>query len=198
MKNLLIGLLGLIVMGMGCDYVKPTEFEELDGEVSQIEETTSELESEISQLEEQIGILEAKIDSIGIETDKYTELNTDVHTETGGYWEVLDGRVNTSRKWRLFSFKEVEGEIEIQGGYTITWINNTTKKVKIEATRLVFEDDNGIQVTDYYLSGAIDVTLEPGETRDRDGDFLITVGNVRVANSISRMGIYASFTEQFL
>ena len=149
----------------------------------------SPTKSEHEALEDRVAVLEEVFLSNVV-------LNTEAHVvAVGGNWAVFGGTITPSYSWRFT--ERVDGIVH--GGYTIDWTNNTNSDITVTMSRLVFEDSNGIQIAeDDYLSSTFnfdEFTLDAGQSRERQGNFSFSA-TVPAANEISRMTIWAGFTER--
>lgn len=86
-----------------------------------------------------------------------------------------------------------ETGLKVTGGYTILLTNETTADLEAEVSRLVFEDTSGIQIAEHFISDRF--PLEAGKALTRQGNFEIEVASIKVANSVTHMTVWASFTE---
>ncbi|MBT4499213.1 MAG: hypothetical protein HOC74_15910 [Gemmatimonadetes bacterium] len=129
-----------------------------------------------------------------LDSETNVELNSQVHIEEESYWEVLGGRVYAERQWQFSSYAEIDGALEITGQYVIAFRNETDKRIKVSAMRLVFENDEGSQVAERRLWGE-EVILGVGRRREHDGKFIFFIDDLATANSIHHMIIEASFVE---
>ncbi len=132
------------------------------------------------------------------------KLNTQIHEEKDGEWVVENGTVACEKiVWRFISHRELVGDtaekrresgmVGVMGTYKFTLENKSKKEIKVKY-HLYFFDKNDLEICYYPQYGRV-VTLSPDESREISNTFEVTVGNVRVANSIVIMNPSASFTE---
>lgn len=128
--------------------------------------------------------------SDGISTPKVS-LNTTSHEHLDVSWS--DTPITADVRWRFISSEERQSGIYITGAWDITLRNPSSLPYVVTLTRLVFEDASGFQIAEYAPVSRIDtVTLSAGETRQRQGNFYFSVATVEVANTVTRMGVWAS------
>lgn len=128
--------------------------------------------------------------SDGISTPKVS-LNTTSHEHLGVSWS--NSPITADVRWRFISSEERQSGIYTTGAWDITLRNPSSLPYVVNLTRLVFEDASGFQIAEYDpVSGIDTVTLRAGETRQRQGNFYFSVATVEVANTVTRMGVWAS------
>ena len=119
MKNKNQSILSIVfslIAASGCgDYVTKPDFESAD----------ASRQAEIVALQARIDTLEAVFVSDVI-------LNTESRTESGK-WPKFDGTIDLDATWRFLE----AGSTRVNGGYTITWTNNTNSDITVNY-RLVF------------------------------------------------------------
>lgn len=125
-------------------------------------------------------------------TSPKQSLDTSVRESTGSTWAGTEG-VTADKKWRNLSYDEATQRLLIAWEFTIH--NSRTSTVNVSVSRLIFEDAAGLQITErqFYL-GEQDFSVAAGGSRTRDGNTTRDVPSLSIANEISRLGIWASFT----
>ena len=188
-------LFASMLVGIGCDYATPTDVDRLEARIDSLSNAVDETNGRASENSTEISRLEGRINLLEREKEA-SQLRTQLHTETGGTWEVLDGTVTIEEiSWRFISERELIGAVVVTGTYKMTWINDTSKRLRINY-EIRFSDRHYLQIARYVPSSYdVELTLPSNQSREETGNFEITVGNTGVANSITRMIVAASFEE---
>lgn len=119
-------------------------------------------------------------------------LNTLPHSASGTSWD--NSPISGDTEWRFVSHKNLSGDIEVTGAWSLTLKNPSSTDYQVTIGRLVFEDTQGFQIAEYApILGVETVTVEAGKDNLRKGNFTITLASISLANSITRMGVWASF-----
>jgi len=120
-------------------------------------------------------------------------LNTESHNYEGGFWPD-SGIIITEGSWRFISAEENdEGGLDVRGAYKVNWANNNTVARTIDYW-LFFLDAEGFQIAEYPVIFSERTLVDPNSAREVSGNFIITVANVSVANSITSISVTASFS----
>ena len=126
----------------------------------------------------------------GISSPKVS-LNTTSHERLGISWQ--GSPITADTRWRFISSEETQSGVFITGAWDITLRNPSSLPYVVTITRLAFEDASGFQIAEYApVSGIETVTLSSGESNLRQGNFYISVATVEVANTVTKMNVWAS------
>jgi hypothetical protein len=117
------------------------------------------------------------------------------HESSGKSWP--NSPVTADVSWRFISYVAKSSGVDVTGAWSVSWTNPSTSRYEASIGRLVFEDKEGFQLGEFNPILDVDkTTIEPSETRQRKGNFTVSLSSLSVANSVTRMGVWASFTEK--
>ena len=118
-------------------------------------------------------------------------LNTASHEKLDVSWESSPVRADI--RWRFISSQEMQTGVSITGSWNITLRNPSASTYVVNIGRLSFTDVSGFQIAEYApVSGVETVTIAPGQTNPRQGNFYISVATVELANTVTDMNVWAS------
>ena len=124
-------------------------------------------------------------------TEPDVELNTAPRTEADLTWSG-EGFIFKAVSWRFLSYEEnADGSITITGAYNLDFKNNGDR-ARTVSWDLHFMDAGGFQITVY--SPWSNKTVPAFSSRGYSGNFEIEVPSVDMANSITKMEIWAAFS----
>ena len=127
-----------------------------------------------------------------LDTAPHTHDNTfRIQEWDGDNWVNSGQNVSLKTVWRFISFVEVDGGVNISGGYTITVTNPTSKIVELGIHELKFYDLVGITIAEYDLRND-EFTIDPFGERTRTGTFNISLASLEVTELITRMGMFGT------
>ena len=122
-----------------------------------------------------------------------SELNTSPHLVSSGFWG--DGEIEADDTWRFISYSESESGIIVIVSWNITLRNMSSSKYRVLIKRFTFEDKDGFQIFESYNErGFVNITLDADESRNLQGNLNLDLQSLEVANSITKMGIWASIS----
>lgn len=128
--------------------------------------------------------------------DKPTEppapiLDTEANESLNNEWVGLD--ITSDEKWKLLSVSE-EGLLVSWG---LEFENSSDKAVRVRITNLIFEDKDGFELANYEFppSNEQDYRINPSSSGGGQGTFVLKIYDVDTANSITRMVVWASFSQ---
>ena len=128
-----------------------------------------------------------------VDPDPAPVLNTEAHERSDVPWQ--DSPVQADHRWRFLSSTKTGQGFQIKGAWEITLRNTSEDAVWVaNVSRLSFHDINGFQVADYNPKVSRRY-LAAGETLPLSGNFQFEIATIELANSITRMGVWASFRE---
>jgi len=124
-----------------------------------------------------------------------TALDTTPHSIVNMYWS--SGHISADINWRFISSEKTEGGITVTGAWNVELRNAGTISYEVAITKFTFEDEDEFQIAVYDPGkyDIIDVTLDPEESTQRQGNFTIEVASVDIANSIVFMTLWARINE---
>ena len=95
-------------------------------------------------------------------------------------------------KWKLLSISE-EG---LRVSWVLDFTSSSDKLVKVEIGKLVFEDKDGFELAKIVFNfSEEDFYIDPSSSVTRQGTSVMKIYDVDTANSITRMAVWAGFTE---
>ena len=128
--------------------------------------------------------------------DKPTEppvpvLDTKANESLNNEWVGLD--ITSDEKWKLLSVSE-EGLLVSWG---LEFENSSDKAVRVRITNLIFEDKDGFELANYEFppSNEQEYLIKSSARRGGQGTFVLKIYDVDIANSITKMDVWASFED---
>ena len=128
--------------------------------------------------------------------DKPTEPPAPVlDTKSNESLNVTWGGVNYLKadyKWKLLSISE-EG---LRVSWVLDFTSTSDKVVQAQIGKMVFEDKDGFELAKIeFPFSEEDFTMNPSSSKIRQGTSVLKIYDVDTANSITRMAVWAGFTE---